>query len=37
MPIMGSITSREALTLKWEKVLRDPSLRDLPYKIEINA
>lgn len=34
---MGIITSPEALTLKWEEVLRDPSLRDLPYKIELNA
>lgn len=34
---MGSITSPEALVLKWEEVLRDPSLRDLPYKIELNA
>ncbi len=34
---MGIITSPEALTLKWEEVLRDPTLRDLPYKIELNA
>jgi Uma2 family endonuclease len=34
---MGSITSREALALKWEEVLRDPTLRDLPFKIELNA
>jgi Uma2 family endonuclease len=34
---MGSIASPEALALKWEEVLRDPSLRDLPYKIELNA
>ena len=34
---MGNITSPEALTLKWEEVLRDPTLRDLPYKIELNA
>ena len=37
LPIMGNITSPEALTLKWEEVLRDPTLRDLPYKIELNA
>jgi Uma2 family endonuclease len=37
VPIMGSIASPEALALKWEEVLRDPSLRDLPYKIELNA
>lgn len=34
---MGNITSPEALILKWEEVLRDPTLRDLPYKIELNA
>lgn len=37
IPNMGMITSPEALTLKWEEVLRDPTLRDLPYKIELNA
>jgi Uma2 family endonuclease len=30
------ITS-EALLSRWDEVLRDPSLRDLPYKIELNA
>lgn len=34
---MGNITSPEAFILKWEEVLRDPTLRDLPYKIELNA
>ena len=34
---MGNITSPEALILKWEEVLRDPTLHDLPYKIELNA
>ena len=34
---MGNITSPEALILKWEEVLRDPTLRNLPYKIELNA
>ena len=34
---MENITPPEALTLKWEEVLRDPTLRDLPYKIELNA
>lgn len=27
----------EALLLRWDEVLRDPSLQDLPYKIELNA
>ena len=34
---MGSLASREALVLRWEEVLRDPSLQNLPYKIELNA
>ncbi len=34
---MGSIATPEALVLKWEEIVRDPSLRDLPYKIELNA
>lgn len=34
---MGSLASPEALVLRWEEILRDPSLRDLPYKIELNA
>ena len=27
----------EALLMRWDEVLRDPSLQDLPYKIELNA
>jgi Uma2 family endonuclease len=34
---MGDLTSREALALRWAEVCNDPTLRDLPYKIELNA
>jgi Uma2 family endonuclease len=34
---MGNLTSREALALRWAEVCNDPTLRDLPYKIELNA
>lgn len=34
---MGNLTTPEALVGRWEEVLKDPSLRDLPYKIELNA
>ena len=34
---MGNLTSREALALRWAEVCNDPALRDLPYKIELNA
>jgi hypothetical protein len=34
---MGDLATPEALILRWEEVLRDPSLQDLPYKIELNA
>ncbi len=34
---MGNIASPEALVLRWEEILRDPTLRNLPYKIELNA
>ncbi len=34
---MGNIAPRETLIMRWEEVLRDPTLRDLPYKIELNA
>ena len=33
---MGNLTTSEALTLRWAEVVRDPALRDLPYKIELN-
>lgn len=34
---MGNLATPEALLLRWEELLRDPSLQDLPYKIELNA
>ena len=34
---MGNLTPREALALRWVEVVNDPALRDLPYKIELNA
>jgi Uma2 family endonuclease len=34
---MGNIATPEFLIARWDEVCRDPSLRDLPYKIELNA
>jgi len=34
---MGNLATPEALLLRWDEVLRDPALQDLPYKIELNA
>jgi hypothetical protein len=34
---MANLATPEALCARWEEVLNDPSLRDLPYKIELNA
>lgn len=34
---MGNVTTPEALAVRWMEVLRDPTLQDLPYKIELNA
>ena len=34
---MGHLATAEALVLRWDEVLKDPSLQDLPYKIELNA
>ena len=34
---MGNLATPEALILRWDEVCRDPSLQDLPYKIELNA
>lgn len=34
---MGNLDTAEALTLRWAEVCRDASLKDLPYKIELNA
>lgn len=33
---MGNLTASEALSLRWAELERDPALRDLPYKIELN-
>ena len=35
--VMGNVATAEALAIRWAEILRDPSLRDLPYKIELNA
>ena len=34
---MGNLATPEALLARWDEAQRDPSLQDLPYKIEINA
>jgi Uma2 family endonuclease len=34
---MGNLASPEVLIIRWNEALDDPSLQDLPYKIEINA
>ncbi|HJY76437.1 MAG TPA: hypothetical protein VKE95_07385 [Burkholderiales bacterium] len=34
---MGDLATNEALLSRWDEVLRDPSLQDLPCKIELNA
>ena len=34
---MGNLTTPEALIARWDELCRDPSLQDLPYKIELNA
>jgi Uma2 family endonuclease len=34
---MGNLATPEALLSRWGEVLRDPTLQDLPYKIELNA
>ena len=34
---MGNVATPEALTLRWAEVMRDPTLQDLPYKIELNV
>jgi Uma2 family endonuclease len=34
---MANLATPEALLARWEEALRDPSLHDLPYKIEVNA
>lgn len=34
---MGHATSQEMLIARWTALINDPSLHDLPYKIELNA
>jgi Uma2 family endonuclease len=34
---MGNLATPEALLHRWDEMQRDPSLQDLPYKIELNA
>lgn len=34
---MGNVAPPEALLLRWTEIINDPTLRDLPYKIELNA
>ena len=34
---MGHPTTPDALALRWTELIHDPTLRDLPYKIELNA
>jgi Uma2 family endonuclease len=34
---MGNLASPEFLIARWDQLCRDPSLEDLPYKIELNA
>jgi Uma2 family endonuclease len=35
--IMGNVATPQALAFRWAEVMNDPGLRDLPYKIEVNA
>jgi hypothetical protein len=34
---MGTLAAPDRLLQRWDEVLRDPVLQDLPYKIELNA
>jgi len=34
---MGNLASPETLSLRWAEILADPTLQNLPYKIELNA
>jgi Uma2 family endonuclease len=34
---MGNVAAPEALALRWTEVINDPTLRNLPYKLELNA
>lgn len=35
--IMGNVATPQALAFRWTEVMNDPGLRNLPYKIEVNA
>src|SRR4051794_11224791 len=34
---MGNLPTPETLSLRWAEVMRDPTLQNLPYKVELNA
>lgn len=34
---MGNLAFAETLAVRWAEIMRDPSLQDLPYKIELSA
>jgi Uma2 family endonuclease len=34
---MGNLATPEALIARWQELCRDPSLENLPYKIELNS
>ena len=34
---MGNLASPESLIARWHELVQDPSLQDLPYKIELNS
>ena len=34
---MGNVATPETLALRWAEIVRDPSLQNLPYKIELSA
>lgn len=34
---MGNLATPEALLARWDEIMRDPALQDLPYKIELNS
>jgi len=34
---MGTVSNREMLVARWAEVVNDPSLHDVPYKVELNA
>jgi Uma2 family endonuclease len=34
---MGNLASPKTLSLRWAEVMADPTLQNLPYKIELNA